>query len=58
MTGETKVVFCRFSGIVSIFNFQEIFGNSGDVIGDSGKTGPVVYSAVFLLFPLLFGHQL
>lgn len=55
MTGEIKVV---FSGIVSISSFQEIFGKSGDVSGDSGGTGPAVYSAMFLPFPLIFGEQL
>lgn len=26
VTGEMKVVFCNFNGIVSISNFQELFG--------------------------------
>lgn len=58
MTEETKVGFCSFNAIVSISSFQEIFGKSGYVSGDSARTGPVVYSAMFLLFPLLFGDKL
>lgn len=49
VTGETKVGFCSFNAIVSISSFQEIFGKSGYVSGDSAGTRPVIYSAMFLL---------